>query len=65
MISNNKNKNSRELTLEDIIKKSSFRKNIDSLCALEKKINIDFGNAKNLVQTPVEGFNKQPSEIRL
>ncbi len=34
MISNNKNKISKELTLEEIIQKSALRKNIDSLCLI-------------------------------
>lgn len=62
MISNNKNKNPKELTLEEIIQKSKFRKNIDQICLLETKINKDIPKATNLVSTPVETFSKDTNK---
>ena len=53
MISNNKNKSSKELTLEEIIQKSKFRKNIDTLCILETKFNKDNLKPISLVNTPI------------
>ncbi len=63
MISNNKNKNSKELTLEEIIHKSKFRKNIDSICLLETKINKDLSKPTNLVNQTIETFNKTSAEF--
>ncbi len=61
MISNNKNKSSKELTVEEIVQKSKFRKNIDSICLLEAKINEGLSKPASLVHTPISAFNK-PSE---
>lgn len=56
MISNNKNKNTKELTLEEIIQNATFRKKFKNMCLLDKnykKDNKDQGRVNSIVNNPI------------